>query len=233
MTSVASEVVLATAGFDHTIRFWEALSGICLRTIQYPDSQVNKLVISPDKRFLIAAGNPHVRMYDVANNTPNPISSFEGHTGNVTAVGYQSGSRWIVTASEDQTIKIWDIRTPGIQRDYHLKHPVNDVIIHPNQGELVSGDQSGSIFIWDLAGNACTHEFIPEEEVPIRSVSMAVDGSLLVAGNNKGNLYTWKSKGDLTELTALTKVSAHSKYITKCLLSPDTRYVSFVYKVIY
>jgi hypothetical protein len=33
-------VVLATAGYDHTIRFWEATSGICYRTLQYPDSQV-------------------------------------------------------------------------------------------------------------------------------------------------------------------------------------------------
>ena len=224
-SSVAAEVILATAGYDHTIRFWEALSGICLRTIQYPDSQVNKLVISPDKRFLVAAGHPHVRMYDVQTNTPNPITSFEGHTGNVTAVGFQSAGRWIVTASEDGTIKIFDIRTPGIQRDYQLKTPVNDVIIHPNQGELVSADQSGSVRIWDLAENACTHELIPEEDVPVRSVSVAIDGSLLVAANNKGNVYTWKTStsGDLTELEALSKISAHTKYITKCLLSPDTK----------
>jgi len=26
-------VILVTAGYDHTIRFWEALSGICLRSI--------------------------------------------------------------------------------------------------------------------------------------------------------------------------------------------------------
>jgi len=31
-------VILATGGYDHTIRFWEALSGICYRTIQYPES---------------------------------------------------------------------------------------------------------------------------------------------------------------------------------------------------
>jgi len=36
--SASTEVVLATAGYDHTIRFWEALSGICLRTVQHPDS---------------------------------------------------------------------------------------------------------------------------------------------------------------------------------------------------
>ena len=39
-----SQVVLATAGYDHTIRFWEATSGICYRTLQYGDSQVRSLV---------------------------------------------------------------------------------------------------------------------------------------------------------------------------------------------
>ena len=33
-------VILVTAGYDHTIRFWEALSGICSRTIQHPDSVI-------------------------------------------------------------------------------------------------------------------------------------------------------------------------------------------------
>jgi hypothetical protein len=31
-------VILVTAGYDNTIRFWEALSGICSRTIQHPNS---------------------------------------------------------------------------------------------------------------------------------------------------------------------------------------------------
>jgi WD40 repeat protein len=31
-------VVLATAGYDHTIRFWEATTGRCYRTLQYTDS---------------------------------------------------------------------------------------------------------------------------------------------------------------------------------------------------
>jgi G protein beta subunit-like protein len=98
-------------------------------------------------------------------------------------------------------------------------------MIHPNQGELITGDQSGSIKIWDLTENSCTHELIPEEDVPVRSVSMAVDGSLLVTANNKGNVYSWKTKasGTMTEFEAIAKLPAHSKYITKCLLSPDTK----------
>ena len=38
-----------SAGFDHRIRFWEAPSGICQRILKHPDSQVNKLEITPDK----------------------------------------------------------------------------------------------------------------------------------------------------------------------------------------
>ncbi len=38
------------------------------------------------------------------------VASFDGHTGNVTAIAYQSAGRWIVTGSEDGTIKIWDVR---------------------------------------------------------------------------------------------------------------------------
>lgn len=100
-------VILATASYDHTIRFWEAKSGRCYRTIQYPDSvsngywylaihrqhrgypvykqsyvpfsaltclqQVNRLEITPDKRFLAAAGNPHIRLFDVNSNSPQPV----------------------------------------------------------------------------------------------------------------------------------------------------------------
>ncbi|RUO95414.1 quinon protein alcohol dehydrogenase-like superfamily, partial [Jimgerdemannia flammicorona] len=101
------------------------------------------------------------------------------------------------------------------------------------QGELISCDQNGSIKVWDLSANECTHEWVsidgfdlifitnpryhsslslvrkllcsrssmrihpklwivlahvfqvPEEDVPIRSVTVASDGSMLVAANNK------------------------------------------------
>lgn len=214
-------VILVTAGYDHTIRFWEAWSGICSRTVQHADSQVNRLAISPDKRFLAAAAHNHVRLYDCSygglGNTSagisnanganasasgqanahhgvggNPIATFDGHQGNVTSLAWHCDAKWLVTGSEDGTLKIWDTRTSRPQRVYDHRNPVNDVVVHPNQGELVSCDQGGSVKVWDLSENGCSHELVPEEEVPIRSVTVASDGSCLVAGNNKGNVYVWR-----------------------------------------
>ena len=76
-------------------------------------------------------------------------------------------------------------RTAKYQRDYEHQAPVNDVTLHPNQGELVSCAQNGSIKIWDLTGDACTHELVPEEDVAVRSVSISSDGTMLVAANSQ------------------------------------------------
>ena len=37
---------------------------------------------------------------------------------------------------------------------------VNDVCVHPNQGELISCDQAGRVKQWDLSDNICTHELV-------------------------------------------------------------------------
>jgi WD40 repeat protein len=169
-------------------RFWEALSGICSRTIQHPDSQVNRLCISPDKRFLAAAGHHSVKLYDIKSTNPNPLLTFEGHTNNVTGVAFHCEGKWMVTSSEDGTVKIWETRSGTIQRSYSHGSPVNDVVIHPNQGEIISCDRGGSVRIWDLAENNCSHQLIPEEEVSVSSVTVASDGSTLCAGSNSVRL---------------------------------------------
>ncbi|GIK02731.1 TOR complex subunit lst8 [Aspergillus viridinutans] len=221
-------VILCTAGYDHTIRFWEALSGICSRTIQHPDSQVNRLCITPDKRYLAAAGHNNVKLYDIKSTNPNPVMTFDGHTNNITGVAFHCEGKWMVTSSEDGTVKVWDTRTGSLQRNYAHKSPVNDVVIHPNQGELISGDRAGIVRVWDLGESVCTHQLIPEEDVAVQSVSVASDGSLLCAGNKKGNVYIWRmiQDAELTRIVPICTFQAHKDYLTRVLLSPDVKHLA-------
>ncbi|KAL4781544.1 quinon protein alcohol dehydrogenase-like superfamily [Aspergillus varians] len=221
-------VILCTAGYDHTIRFWEALSGICSRTIQHPDSQVNRLCITPDKRYLAAAGHNNVKLYDIKSTNPNPVMTFEGHTNNITGVAFHCEGKWMVTSSEDGTVKVWDTRTGSLQRNYAHKAPVNDVVIHPNQGELISGDRAGIVRVWDLGESVCTHQLIPEDDVAVHSVSVASDGSLLCAGNKKGNVYIWRmiQEAEVTRIVPICTFQAHKDYLTRVLLSPDVKHLA-------
>lgn len=217
-------------------RFWEATSGICYRTLQYADSQVNKLEITADKSLIAAAGNPHIRLFEVNSNNPQPIVSYDSHTSNVTAVGFEKNSTWMYSGSEDGTVRLWDLRAPGPQREFEHKsskgtNAVNTVILHPNQQEIISGDQEGNIRVWDLAAGACSCELVPEVGTPVRSLSVAPDGSLVVAANNSGTCYVWRSSRGtqlITHFEPLHKLRAHANYILKCHLSPDVRQLATV-----
>lgn len=90
----------------------------------------------------------------------------------------------MVTSSEDGFVKVWQTKDGSIQRVYDHKCAVNDVVIHPNQGELIACDRLGGVKIWDLGEDKCAQELFPEEDVSMASVTVASDGSLLCAGNN-------------------------------------------------
>lgn len=90
---------------------------------------------NPSKRLLAAAIHKKAYIYEIAAvaaapsagpvrpfashraslvsfrlNARSQVAIFEGHNGNITAVCFHSEGKWLVTGSEDGTIKIWDLR---------------------------------------------------------------------------------------------------------------------------
>lgn len=145
--------------------------------------------------MLAAASNHNVKLYDIRSTNPQPITKFDGHTGNITGVTFHCDAKWLVTSSEDGFVKVWECKQGTVQRSYDHGIAVNDVVIHPNQGEVIACDRGGSVRLWDLGENKCTQQLIPEDEVSVSSVSVATDGSLLCAGTNSvsyvGHLSNW------------------------------------------
>jgi G protein beta subunit-like protein len=50
------------------------------------------------------------RIWDIPSLSNTPVANLEGHTGNITALAYSAQGKWIVTGSEDGTVKVWDTR---------------------------------------------------------------------------------------------------------------------------
>ncbi|CAM9961599.1 unnamed protein product [Pylaiella littoralis] len=216
-----NEVILATAGYDHKIHFWEPPSGECRSTLRFSDSQVNSLKITPDKHYLAAAGNPHVRLFDINSQNSSALVSYDGHTTNVVDVGFQKDAKWMYTGSEDCLIKIWDLNAPSYQRNYDVESAVTTVALHPNQAELISGDVDGNIKVWDLTANKYTEVVTGGQKHPIQSLSMATNASLLVAANNKGTVFVFALGGDTKTYVKIHDFKAHDTYLLKCVLSPN------------
>lgn len=76
-----------------------------------------------------------------------------------------------------------------------------------------AGDQHGNIRVWDLTANACSCELVPEVGTAVRSITVALDGSLVVAANNAGTCYVWRmmrGASMTTHFEPLHKLRAHA-----------------------
>ncbi|XP_058127549.1 protein LST8 homolog [Anopheles ziemanni] len=231
-TDALNEPLLVSGGYDHTIRVWQPYSGVCLRTMQHTDSQVNSIDISPKRNMLAACGYQHIRLYDLHSNYP--IVNFEGVTKNVTSVGFQEDGKWMYTGGEDGKVRIWDMSSPNpsCKRIFDCQSPVNAVCLLPNQVELLMAHQGGGIYLWDVKSDQHDH-LLPEVECSIQDVAVSPNGTYMAAVNNKGNCFVWtlssssaggvgEADTQLTRPEAKLKIPAHEKYGLRCRFSPDS-----------
>ena len=95
--------------------------------------------------------------------------------------------------------------------------------------ELISGQQNGTLRIWDLNKSECSKELIPDGEVAFRSVHFAPNGSTAVAANNKGTCFLWKMDADGTSnIEPIQRLQAHNSYLLKSVFSPNSKF-SFLF----
>lgn len=108
------------------------------------------------------------------------------------------------------------------------KAAVNSVVLHPNQGELISGDQGGRIRVFDLGGSgngAALTVQSPEPEVAVRSVAITNDGTRVFFATDSGCVHWWQPHSSETLLGSVPDIrppiKAHDAYILKIMVSPD------------
>ena len=165
-----------------------------------PATQINKLAVTADKKYIGIAAHNLVKVYDITNYAgggapANCEAQFEGNTGNITALEFQKDNKWFFTASEDGTLKIFDFKTTGYMRNFDNNGVmVNCAVLHPNQGEIIFGDQKGRVRIWDLTENFAKELYNDDDETPIRSIAISKNAKRLVAGTNTGICFIWKSE---------------------------------------
>ena len=96
---------LASAGYDNTVRVWDAQTGQSLARIEGHESPVFSVSWSPDGRQLASAGGDNtVRVWDA--QTGQSLARIEGHESYVYSVSWSPDGRQLVTGGG--AIQIFD-----------------------------------------------------------------------------------------------------------------------------
>lgn len=56
----------------------------------------------------------------------------------------------IYTSCEDGYLKIFDLRDKKKAKEMKQNKPINCAVFHPNDKEILSGDEGGYFRVWDI-----------------------------------------------------------------------------------
>ena len=177
---------------------------IALKTIFAHYDSGRSLTFSSDGTKLISAGDDGlVKIWDVTDDF-NILCVIEAHSDFITKVVTDANSNYIVTASEDNTLKVFDFTTHELLRTLtgHIDY-IKGLDISSNGGYIVSGDDSGRIIIWNSHTGELLHTLTHHNDY-IRSIDVSDDGKYFIASSDDGTISVWEtSTGEFIRLYAV------------------------------
>ncbi|MCO6457580.1 MAG: serine/threonine protein kinase, partial [Pirellulaceae bacterium] len=195
---------LATAGEDKRIVLWKVPAaeaadpaGPVHRT-EPASEAIRSLAFSPDCRWL-AAGirgddfNGLVWQVSAADDSLRPVGRLRGHSDPILALTFSADGQRLVSASADETIRVWNLYALWTQPDPAEPHeldemltikghvrPVNSIRFSPDGKHLLSGSDDGRALLW-LGDFVDPSLRLSDGSTNYVAGGVAVDAGLLVA----------------------------------------------------
>jgi WD40 repeat protein len=124
---------------------------------------------------------------------PGALVVLKGHTEPVYAVAFTPDGKYVVTASFDKTLKVWETDTgkevktfAGAQGHQNL---VLGVAVSPDGTLVASGSSDNTAKIWDFPTSKHLREFAQPDAV--NAVALSPDGKQLAGAGKDGTVKVW------------------------------------------
>jgi WD40 repeat protein len=211
--------VLASAGDDANIYFWNVASGQLIGQ-RVNINKVTALSWSPDGNQIAAAVGPHVVVWDTTNmeRIPDSDQVFDRNLNyDINDVAWSPDGKMIAAASSDFSVYVLDPQTGNTTQQFKgHERQVNSVAWSPNSKMLASGDEAGLIYLWNISTFAS--EILRGHTDSVVSLAFSYDGNLLASagGENDRSIIVW----DVPTRKGFTPLRNNSRTLTDVAFIP-------------
>ena len=215
---------LISGGEDQCIFYWDMSTGEILRQFEGQMGSVECVSLSPDGQWALSGGW-EFKLYEVAQG--RPLRVFEGHSADVTAICWSTDGRYTMSASSDETVRMWDIATGSCLNVFQgpggafrtVAMSLNSGIAAGGTGHLFG--RPGKIHIWDTTSG--TRLMTLEEHTgAITALSFVSDGRFLVSSSSDSTIRIW----DLQGPACIKSIQAHDGPAQSVAVSKDGRFAA-------
>jgi WD40 repeat protein len=141
---------LATGGYDNTVFVWNVSSRELIASLSNGYDSVNIIVFSADSTSVLFDSGYGARLWNFVDTYE--VNFTGSHTWYVSSVGFNpSDPRQVVTASHDQTVRVWDA---AAGKQLFVVRGQDGVIysaaFDPDGKHLATGSADQTVRIWDI-----------------------------------------------------------------------------------
>lgn len=140
-----------------------------------------------------------------------------GHTGAVNTVAISHDGQTLVSGSDDQTIKIWNLfQLQELRTLRGHKNWVYSVAISPDGKTLVSGSKDNTIKVWNANTGQELHTLTGHTSY-VNSVAISPDGQKIASGSYDRTIKIWNLKTG----QELHTLRGHTAEVLSVAISPN------------
>jgi CHAT domain/WD domain, G-beta repeat len=209
--------ILASAGTDKTVHFWEAATGTAVRELTGHTGPVYGLAFNPEGSMLASVGarDRTLRLWETASGTL--LRRLAGNTSDVRWVVFSPDGSLLASAGSDQTVRIWDVRTwTALHTLTGHSYSVSSVAFSPDGSLLASAGGDKTVRVWNPGKGTEVRTLTGHTEL-IYSVAFNPDGDLMATASGDGTVRLWDARSG----AAIRSLAGHDSSVTCVSFSPD------------